>query len=44
MEVKLNLKLIQELIKFFVANADNDPLMSGSTFNENRMQVIKKNQ
>lgn len=28
--------------KIFVANADNDPLMSGSTFNENRMQVIKK--
>lgn len=26
----------------FVANENNDPLMSGSTFNENRMQVIKK--
>ena len=28
--------------KIFVANADNDPLMSDSIFNENRMQVIKK--
>ena len=28
--------------KIFVANEDNDPLMSDSIFNENRMQVIKK--
>lgn len=28
--------------KIFVANKDNDPLMSDSIFNENRMQVIKK--
>lgn len=28
--------------KIFVANEDNDPLMSDSIFNENRIQVIKK--
>lgn len=28
--------------EIFVANEDNDPLMSESIFNENRMQIIKK--
>lgn len=39
---KMNLEINTGDEKIFVASSDNDPLITYSTFNENRMQIIKE--